>query len=289
MLEVADPWGQLNDVSDPFHEYRRLAKADVKTISLSFSDVCQKSNYQDSQRFMAVDLAITGDVQASLPELTDLVLRATDSARKAVLLQRAARLKSDFEAAGRRARAGAALGWDASPVSTARLSAELYDTVKAEPRSLVVSDRLPWARRLWPASEFHQMLGGSGGAGVGYSLPGALGAALGNKAKGLLSVTLQPDGDSLYAPGALWTAAHHRIPLLMVMHNSRGYYQEVMHLQRMASVHQRRTDAALIGNEIDNPAVDFFASWRRPSASGPKVRSPIRERWAPRSGGRWRW
>ncbi len=121
----------------------------------------------------------------------------------------------------------------------------------------MVSDRITWARRLWPATEFHQMLGGAGGGGVGYSLPAAVGAALANKAKGLLSVTFQPDGDALYAPGALWTAAHHKIPLLMVMHNNRGYYQEVMHLQRMASLHNRRTDAALIGNEIDNPAIDF--------------------------------
>lgn len=257
LLEVADTWGQLNDVSDPFHEYKRLAKADVKTVSLSFSDVYQKSNYQDSQRFMAVDLAITGDVQSSLPELTDLVLRATDPARKAVLALRASRLKSDFEAAGRRVRAAAAVGWDSSPVTTARLSAELYDAVKDEPWSLVVSDRIAWARRLWPATEYHQMLGGSGGAGVGYSLPGAVGAALANKAKGLISVTMQPDGDALYQSGALWTAAHHKIPLLLVMHNNRGYYQEVMHLQRMASLHGRRTDAALIGNEINHPAVDF--------------------------------
>lgn len=275
LLEVADPWGQLNSVSDPLHEYRRLAKADVKTISLSFSDVYLKSNYQDFQRFMAVDLAITGDVQASLPAFTEQLRRATDGARKAVLEQRRVKLRSDFEAADKRARAAAALGWDASPVSTARLSAELYDVVKSEPWSLVVSDRVTWARRLWPVTDFHQMLGGSGGAGVGYSLPGAVGAALGNKAKGLLSITIQPDGDALYAPGALWTAAHHKIPLLLVMHNNRGYYQEVMHLQRMASLHDRRTDTALIGNEIDRPSVDFaklaqsFGVWAEGPISDP--------------------
>jgi thiamine pyrophosphate-dependent acetolactate synthase large subunit-like protein len=257
LLEVADPWGQLNGVTDPFHEYRRLAKEDVKTISLSFSDVYLKSNYQDFQRFMAVNMAITGDVQSSLPEFTELVRRATDNGRKAALAQRTARLRSEFDEMCKRARNAAAVGWDASPVTTARLSAEVYDVIKAEPWSLVVSDRITWARRLWPTTEFHQMLGGSGGQGVGYSLPGAVGAALANKQKGLLSVTFQPDGDALYAPGALWTAAHHKIPLLMVMHNNRGYYQEVMHLQRMASLHNRRTDTALIGNEIDHPAVDF--------------------------------
>ncbi|HEX7891974.1 MAG TPA: thiamine pyrophosphate-binding protein [Ramlibacter sp.] len=256
MLDVADPWGQLNTVTDPFHEYRRTAKEDVKTITLSFGDVI-KSNYQDFQRFQPVTLSISGDTQSSLPEFTELVQRATDPARRAALAQRSDKLRADFQRMVQRARNDAAVGWDAAPVTTARLAAETYEAIKAEPWSLVVSDRIPWARRLWPTTEFHQMLGGSGGAGVGYSLPGAVGAALANKAKGLLSVTFQPDGDALYAPGALWTAAHHKIPLLMVMHNNRGYYQEVMHLQRMASLHGRRTDNALVGNEIDRPAIDF--------------------------------
>jgi thiamine pyrophosphate-dependent acetolactate synthase large subunit-like protein len=106
-------------------------------------------------------------------------------------------------------------------------------------------------------TEYHHALGGSGGQGVGYAAPGALGAALANKAKGLISVTFQPDGDLLYAPGVLWTAAYHKIPLLFLMHNNRGYYQEVMHLQRMASLHKRRVDTAWVGNIIDNPAIDF--------------------------------
>ena len=41
-----------------------------------------------------------------------------------------------------------------------------------------------------------------------------------------------------------------------VMHNHRGDCQEVMHLQRMAALHRSCPDTALIGNEIDNPALD---------------------------------
>ena len=62
----------------------------------------------------------------------------------------------------------------------------------------------------------------------------------------------------MYAPGVLWTAAHHEIPLLTVMHNNRGYHQEFMHLQRMSARRQRGVDGSFrIGNEIDNPAIDF--------------------------------
>ena len=71
-----------------------------------------------------------------------------------------------------------------------------------------------------------------------------MGAALANKKHGRLSVNIQNDGDLMYAPGVLWTAAHHRIPLLSVMHNNRAYHQEVMHVQRMANRHNRGIDRA---------------------------------------------
>ena len=45
-------------------------------------------------------------------------------------------------------------------------------------------------------------------------------------------------------PGVLWTAAHHQIPLLSVMHNNRAYHQEVMHIQRMANRQQRGVTTA---------------------------------------------
>ena len=61
----------------------------------------------------------------------------------------------------------------------------------------------------------------------------------------------------MYAPGVWWTAAHHRIPLLAVMHNNRAYHQEVMYVQMMAARRQRGIDRAHIGNTITDPNVDF--------------------------------
>jgi thiamine pyrophosphate-dependent acetolactate synthase large subunit-like protein len=151
----------------------------------------------------------------------------------------------------------ATLGWDASPISTARLAAETWQVIKNEKWSNVVSDRIAWARRLWPISQYHHTLGGSGGAGQGYAASAAVGAALANRDNGIISVTFQPDGDMMYAPGVLWSAAHHKIPLLMVMHNNRCYHQEIMHVARMASIHNRPQHTARIGTEITNPDIDY--------------------------------
>ena len=257
MLEVFDPWGQVNGLSDPFKTVRPEAKPDVKIITIGMNDVSIRSNYQDFQRFLSVEMAIPGEAQASMPILTDYILKNATAAQKASFEARREPMKKRWELQLKDAKEGAALGWDASPISTARLAMETFEVIKNEPWCLAVSDRIAWARKLWPTTEYHQMLGGSGGQGVGYGLPASVGAALANKALGRMTVTFQPDGDLLYAPGALWTAAHHKIPLLMVMHNNGGYYQEVMHLQRMASLHNRRTDQAWIGNSLRNPDIDY--------------------------------
>jgi acetolactate synthase I/II/III large subunit len=257
LLEVADPWAQFNSMSDPQKIQRYIAKAGVKVINLSMQDVYIRSNYQDFQRYMPADLSINGDAQASLPMLIEQIGKLMTPERDRVAQERAQQLGAQARRSLETLRESAARGWDATPVTTARLAMETYEVIRNEPWALVVSDRIPWARSLWPATKHHQMLGGSGGQGVGYAAPGAVGAALANRDRGLLSVTFQPDGDLMYASGVLWTAAHHKIPLLMVMHNNRGYYQEVMHLQRMAAMHRRRPDQALIGNEIDNPAIDY--------------------------------
>ena len=88
-------------------------------------------------------------------------------------------------------------------------------------------------------------------------MPASIGAALANRKYGRLSVNIQNDGDMMYAPGVLWTAAHHRIPILTVMHNNRSYHEETMHLQRMGNRRNRGIDRAHIGNEIDDPAIDY--------------------------------
>ena len=257
LLEVNDPWGNLNSFSDPYKTYRPVIKPGTKVITISMQDVYHKSNYQDFQRFMPADLAIGGDTEASLPDLIEAVKRATTGERKAAFAERikaVAKMHRDMKS---RDKERAALGWDASPVSTARLAAEMWNVIKNEKWALPVSDRIPWARRLWPVTEYYQMLGGSGAAGVGGNGPIALGAALANKDKGILTVHFQPDGDLMYAPGLLWTAAYHKIPILMLMHNNRGYHQEIMHVQRMAALHNRPQATARIGTEITNPDIDF--------------------------------
>ncbi|MCC6776372.1 MAG: hypothetical protein IT537_07000 [Hyphomicrobiales bacterium] len=111
--------------------------------------------------------------------------------------------------------------------------------------------------RLWDFKRPYQWNGGSGGAGIGYNAPASVGAALANKRHGRLTVAFGGDGDFMFVPSTLWTAAHHRIPLLYVVHNNRAYHQEVMYLQAMAARHGRGIENAHIGTTLTDPNVDY--------------------------------
>jgi len=259
-LELTDFWGTVDAYRDQLERTSRpITKPGAKLVSITAGDLFVKGNYQDIQRYPEVDLAMAADAEATLPALIDAVRRLTTGDRTRVFEERGRKLATDRQRLLERARTEATYAWDASPISTARLSAELWAQIKDADWSLVspVDFVSRWPLRLWDFDKPYQFLGSSGGAGVGYGAPAAAGAALANRKRGRLSVAIQADGDLMYAPGVLWTAAHHKIPLLSVMHNNRAYHQEVMHVQRMANRHNRGITQASIGTTIDNPNIDF--------------------------------
>ena len=259
-LEVWDYWGTVHSFRDQLNRTSRSTTSPgAKLISITAADLYSKSNYQDFQRYAEVDLAIAADAEATLPALTEAIKKMINADRKRAFQDRGAKLATARQDALERTRAEAAYAWDASPISTARVAAELWGKIKDQDWSLVSTGISDWPLRLWTFDKHYQYIGGAGGAGVGYGAPAATGAALANRRHGRLSVNFQNDGDLMYAPGILWTSAHHRIPLLSVMHNNRAYHQEMMHLQRMANRHNRGVATAQIGTSIDDPNIDYAA------------------------------
>src|SRR5206468_1143865 len=257
-LELNDLWGTLNAFRDQLHRStRRVAAADAKIVSISARDLSIKANYQDFQRYPEVDVAIAADAEATLPPLIEAVRRLTTDDRRRAFQQRGMRLATASQATFERARTDASYAWDASPITTARAAAELWAQIRREDWSLVSSSVGPssagwsaWPQRLWKFEKYYHHIGSTGAAGIGYGAPATVGAALANRKHGRLSVSIQNDGDLMYGPGALWTAAHHRIPLLVVMNNNRAYHEEVMHLQRMTGRRSRGIDRAGIGTTL---------------------------------------
>jgi acetolactate synthase I/II/III large subunit len=261
-LELTDFWGTVNNSDDSVEMaqvYR--PKAGARLISIGMGDLYIRANYQDFERYQQVDIAIGADAETTLPMLTEYIRQAIPADRRAKIAERGERARKGQAQARQRILAQAAANaWDASPVSSARLSAEIWQQIKNENWALVSRDSSlsNWPHRLWTFDQHHQFIGGPGGAGIGYGLPAAVGAAFAHReADRRLCINLQNDGDSMYAPGALWTAAHHKVPMLTIMWNNRAYHQEIMHLQRMANWRQRGIENPHIGTTIRDPYINY--------------------------------
>ncbi|MEO8682190.1 MAG: thiamine pyrophosphate-dependent enzyme [Vicinamibacterales bacterium] len=261
-IEVPDLYQQLHTLTPVNRmgmDSRRITKPGATIATISSHELLAKSNYQDFGRYNEVDLAIMADGEATLPALVEACRRLITPDRQRLFDARGARLAEASAAAFDLAMEQAAIGWDASPVSTARLSMEIWNQVKSEDWSLVSDATFitSWPLKLWDFTKHYQYIGWSGAYGIGYGAPAAVGAALANRKHGRLSVNIQCDGDLNYAPGVLWTAAHHRIPLLTVMHNNRAYHQERMYVADMAARANRDVSRSDIGNALTDPFIDY--------------------------------
>jgi acetolactate synthase I/II/III large subunit len=261
-LEPIDLFGLNNYVPDlvgrPNDPRRR--RPDLKIIHIGTESMMTKSNYQDFQRFAEADMSIPGDAEATVPALIEVLKVQMASGDKSRFATRAKKVKEQSAKLLEQFRQEAAYQWDATPISSARLSMELWDQIKGEDWMMPTETQFisDWPYRLWDINKPYQTMGGSGAQGIGYNSPAALGAALANKEKGRLSVAIVGDGDFNMAPGVLWTAAHHKIPILYIVHNNRAYHQEVMMILRMASRRQRvQNKNVYVGTLIDNPAPDY--------------------------------
>ena len=258
-LEVWDLYAAVNQYRDRIvRDSHPMMKSGAKLISISAAELLMRPNFQDFQRYQPVDLAISGDGQATLPILLDAVKRSMP--QSGGYADRGAKLRDAAAAAEKRAHLAATYGWDATPISVARMCAVLGREIQNEDWALVSATQFQgdWPIKLWNFDRPYQHIGGAGGYGVGYTGPSSIGAALAHRdAGGRFAVSIMGDGEIMCTPGIFWTAAHHKIPLLMVMHNNRAYHQEVMHVQRMADRHGRGIDRIGIGTAIDNPNIDF--------------------------------
>ncbi len=235
------------------------AAPNARRISVSPAELLATSNYNVNGNPVQADVVAVADPEATLPALIEEVRRLLTANRRASIDERGRRHADANRQARQQVVEQARYGWDSSPISTARVTAELWPLIKNEDWSLVSPAAFfsNWPLRLWEMDRTYRYLGGQGGGGMGYGAPAAVGAALALRQQGRLAINIQCDGDLNYAPGVLWTAVHHKIPLLTIMHNNRGYHQEVMFVQQLCAVRNRGARNAHIGTTISGPNINY--------------------------------
>jgi acetolactate synthase I/II/III large subunit len=258
-LDVADLFGSLTTVSKQTRDCEYVTSPTVKLINISMHDMLVHSWAGDYQALQALDVPMCADTAVAVPELTRLCreLLGNDGSKKSAIEARQKELSDKHKSRRAKWLADAQTKGSQKEISTAWLALELGETIKKEDWVLVNGTSNGWARRLWDFSKPNQYLGASGGAGVGYGSGAAIGAALALKGTGKLAVDIQSDGDLLMTSSSLWTAAKHRIPLLIVMHNNQSFYNSEEHGIEVAKFRNRPVENAGIGTHVDDPAVDY--------------------------------
>ena len=231
-----------------------------RVVDLGFGDVGISSWSEDYAEALPADLRVTADTAVALPLLLDRcreLVGAEAAERTAEREQRRADLRARHDMTWQGWADKAAQVADASPVSTARLAADVWDVVKEHDWVLTAGTASEWALRTWDFDRPHRHPGKQLGTATQIGI--SLGVALAHKGTGRLVVDLQPDGDLMFDVGALWVAAAYELPLLTVMFNNRAYYNDWEHQERLARQRGTPVERAHIGMAINDPAPDFAA------------------------------
>jgi thiamine pyrophosphate-dependent acetolactate synthase large subunit-like protein len=207
--------------------------------------------------------SLDADAEASLPAIIAAAQRLMTAERKAAIAQRAAASaganRQATIAGVQKALEAKRIGWNASPVSLARIYAELWPLIEDEDWCLASPTAFSGShhRELWAHNRPYSYLGPQPAGGIGYGCGASAGAGLAARGKGRFVINIQTDGDMNYAPGVLWTEAHHGLPVLSIMHNNRAWHQELMFLEFMAGARGRGTDRVHIGSTLRNPFINY--------------------------------
>ncbi len=71
--------------------------------------------------------------------------------------------------------------------------------------------------------------------------------------QGRYAVSMLGDGDFCMGATAIWSAAHHRIPLLVLVNNNRSYFNDELHQENVARTRGREVKNRWIGLRLEDP------------------------------------
>jgi acetolactate synthase-1/2/3 large subunit len=281
-LDVGDLHRALNVLDrDSSERTKKLRLAQgTPIVDIGLAELRQSRWAEDLGDFQPVTLAIVADTRLALPALRALVRERDGTDRAARRKEIGAAHRALMEKWEREAKAD----WDASPLTAPRLASEIWDAIKGEDWVLTANTLEDWTLRLWDVDSPKRHPGRSFGTATQIGV--SLGVGLAYRGTDTVVLDIQPDGDLMYDPGALWTAANSRIPLLVVMYNNRAYYNDFEHQIRVARHRGTPVENARVGQEIDDPAPDFAMlaksfGWYAegpiadPDAAGPAIKRAL--------------
>jgi benzoylformate decarboxylase len=204
----------------------------------------------DLAKNYGAEIALKADVKETLRALIPALKAAGGAALEARARQGIAELASKNWTARRKLIIEQILkAKDKSPIDPDWLSLQMIEAMPDN--AILVDEGLTSGRQilgLRPHRDrygYHALASG----GIGWGLPASVGVSMANPTRPV--VCYSGDGSAMYSIQALWTAAHHKLPLNVVIANNGGYR---IIKQRLLAFHG---DDNYVGMDFVDPKVDF--------------------------------
>jgi benzoylformate decarboxylase len=216
------------------------------------------------------DVALLGDPKAGLAELAELIQQRQGTSernqpvdRRQKAEQRVAATRESYWAYARR-------NWDASPIAAPRLMHELKQVLPEN--YLIFAEAITNSKHVEMAiapDEPARLVKVRGG-GIGPGLPGSLGAALARPDRKVVGIC--SDGAAMYSITALWTAAHHKIPVTFVMLGNAAY--RILKLNMVEYLGAGARGRKFVGMDLTDPDLRFDRMAEAMGVPGIRVEQP---------------
>src|SRR5436309_2720281 len=221
-------------------------------------------------RSYPVALGIAADPKTTLAELGSALHDRMSEAARGAAAARAEKIGKARADVMARVRAAALAEVDRTPIGQAHL---MYTLASLLPRDAVVVDEsatsLPFVLRYVPFSTPGSFFGGKTGT-LGWGMGAAIGVQLG--AQGRKVVAAIGDGALMYAPQALWTAAHYQLPITYVVPNNSSYAILKSGMLTLDLASAKR--GIYPGMDLVDPAIDYVGLARSLGVRAERVEKP---------------
>ncbi len=277
VLDTMDLYGALHTFDKVTRRGTPLFRPSTHITHVTLDTYLVRSWSHDSRRLMETDDLISADTSVFVPDLLEkcreMMGSATYAAAKQKIEKRSRKWEGRLEKLRAKWLARAQQQNEEEPVALSTLALIVWNVIKDEPWVLANGGLNRWVHRLWDIEKQDQYMGKHPGGGLGYGIGASIGVAMGLPDR--LCINLQGDGDFLFTSNGLWTAVHHRIPLLTIIVNNRSYYNSEEHCAKVAGGRKRPVENAFIGNRIEDPLFDFakLAQSMGAYGEGPVLRS----------------
>ncbi len=227
------------DIGGALHPPKAGPKFTGKVISASLDSALHNGAHMIFQQMATVDIFMNAGPEETVADL----LEALGPGPK----------KDPWKAPNRRAAKPASV----DRITVDMMAAELRAAFKNPDEVSFASLCRGWPCDAWPFRNPWAYLGKDGGGGIGSGASLSVGAALGNLENGKKTVSILGDGDFMMGGHAIWTAAKHKIPLLVLINNNQSYFNDELHQEVVAKRRNRPVGNRWIGQAINNPAIDI--------------------------------